>query len=122
MDLLSMSQIASWWRTQSRVQKLGQFDGNQHTRTKKIKNDVRWRPSWIPVMADPGGDLIVLDLDPGPAGSRGQLFQWYNNGAQAMRVCANSFREWLDGVAEQLLARRFELDDFGGIQLQSSPY
>ena len=64
------------------------------------------------------GDLLVLDLDPGPAGKRGQLFPWYNNGATAMRVVADSFPAWLDAVAEELAAGRFTLDDLGTIQLR----
>jgi cell wall assembly regulator SMI1 len=38
-----------------------------------------------------GGDLTVLDLDPGPSGKKGQIFPWYNNGSTPMRVVAESF-------------------------------
>jgi len=118
LSLLPVSRSRSWWQVQCRVQEMGEFGGNRYTRTRKIKNDARWRPGWVPVMADAGGNLLVLDLDPGPAGRRGQLFPWYNNGEGVMRVIAESFTAWLDALAEELIHRRFTLDEFGGIQLR----
>jgi cell wall assembly regulator SMI1 len=118
MTLLPLSRIRSWWRVQCRVQRMGEFGGNPYVQTSKIKNDVRWRPGWIPVMADAGGDLLVVDLDPASAGTRGQLFPWFNNCEGKMRVVAKSFAEWLDAVAAELQHRRFTLDKFGGIQLR----
>jgi len=116
--LLPAAQMADWWRVGRDVQKLYEFEGDNVTRTRKIKNDVRWRPGWVPIMADAGGDLIVCDLDPGPTGKRGQIFPWFNNGSQEMRVISDSFRAWLDSLAEELVQRRFSLDDYGTIQLQ----
>jgi cell wall assembly regulator SMI1 len=94
------------------------FDGDQVTRTRKIKNDRRWRDGWIPFAEDAGGDLMVLDLDPGPTGKAGQIFPWYTNGATAKRVVAESDAAWLNALAEELSGRRFTLDELGTLQLR----
>jgi cell wall assembly regulator SMI1 len=44
-------------------------------------------------MADPGGNLLILDLDPAAGGTRGQLFPWFNNGEGKMLVVAKSFAD-----------------------------
>jgi cell wall assembly regulator SMI1 len=117
-SLLPVERIRSWWRLGCQSQRQDGFGGNDYTKTPRIKNDIRWRERWVPVMETVTGDLQVLDLDPAPAGKRGQLFPWYINGATAMRVVADSFPAWLDAVAEELAARRFTLDDLGTIQLE----
>jgi len=86
----------------------------------QIRVDARWRPGWVPFV-DADGDKLVLDLDPAPGGSVGQVFQRYANGATRMRVLAPKFGEWLSGLAEALSKRRFGLDEFGGIWLDCVP-
>jgi hypothetical protein len=68
-----------------------------------------------------GGDLTVLDLEPGPSGKKGQIFSWYNNGSTTMEVVADSFPAWLDALARELVARRFTLDEMGTINLKRQP-
>jgi cell wall assembly regulator SMI1 len=116
--LIPCTGIASWWRLCTRSQRQFGGDGNPFTRTRKIKNDQRWRDGWIPILETVGGDLTVLDLDPGPAGTKGQIFPWYNNGSTTMRVVAESFPARLDALAEALVHRRFTLDDMGTINLK----
>src|SRR4051812_4799985 len=82
----------------------------------EIRVDARWRPGWVPFL-DADGDKLVLDLDPAPGGSAGQVFQWYGNGATRMRVLAPSFGGWLASLAEALSKRWFGLDELGGIWL-----
>jgi cell wall assembly regulator SMI1 len=118
MSLLSVKRIAYWWRLSHQSQREDEFGGDNVTRTRKIKNDVRWRDAWIPFMEDLGGDLMVIDLDPGPSGTSGQVFQWYNNGCTPKHVVAPSLPAWLDAVAEELAGRRFTLDELGTINLR----
>jgi cell wall assembly regulator SMI1 len=70
---------------------------------------------------DADGDKLVLDLDPAPGGSVGQVFKWSNTGSSPLRVLAQSFGEWLAGLAEALSKRRFGLDEHGGIWLGGVP-
>jgi internalin A len=118
MSLLSAERIGYWWRLHSQFQRDWEAGGDQVTRTRKIKNNLRWRDGWIPLMEDLGGDLMVIDLDPGPTGTRGQIFQWYNYGSTPRRVTADSLPAWLDALAEALVHRRFTLDDLGTINLR----
>lgn len=86
--------------------------------TPQIKNDARWRAGWVPFM-DADGDKLVIDLDPGPKGKLGQVFEWSNSGSFPMRLLADSFGEWLSGIAGRLSKRLFRLDEFGGIWLDN---
>jgi cell wall assembly regulator SMI1 len=85
-----------------------------------VRNDLRFRPGWVPFM-DADGDKLVLDLDPAPGGSNGQVFEWSGTGSTFNRVLASSFGGWLAGLAEALSKRRFGLDEFGGISLGGVP-
>ena len=118
MRLLPVSGMQSWLQCQRRVQQMGEFGGNPYVQTAKVKNDVRWRNGWIPVMADAGGNLLVLDLDPAAGGTRGQLFPWFNNGEGKMRRYRKCSPTGLTKSPKNLVARRFTLDEFGGIQLR----
>ena len=84
----------------------------------RIKGDLRWRRAWVPIAVDLGGNLLGFDLDPGPTGTSGQVFAWQNWGSPAPRVIAPSYAAWLEQIAEQLLARRFTLNQWGGIHLE----
>src|SRR5262249_32844701 len=92
------------------------FDGNPCGGVPRARNDAHWRSAWVPI-TDADGDKLVLDLDPAPGGSVGQVFAWSNDGSSPQRVLAPSFGEWLAGLAEALGARRFSLDEHGGIWL-----
>ena len=87
---------------------------------KQIKGELRWRPNWVPIASDAGGNLLGCDLDPGPMGQRGQVFSWHNYGSPKPYVLAASYADWLDAIAEELLSRQFTLDEWGGIQLNRS--
>lgn len=55
-----------------------------------------WRSrGWIPILRDGGGNHVVVDLDPGPVGVRGQLVYAYVKHDDRPRI-ATSFTEFLD--------------------------
>jgi cell wall assembly regulator SMI1 len=70
---------------------------------------------------DADGDKLVLDLDPASGGTYGQVFEWSSTGSTRNCVLAPSFGEWLAGLADTLVKRRFGLDEFGGIWLGEEP-
>jgi cell wall assembly regulator SMI1 len=118
--LLPISAIISEYRMICRHQAQFGGSGGQAGNDPGVRNDARWRPGWVPIM-DADGDKLILDLDPAPAGSVGQVFEWSNTGSTWLRVLAPSFGEWLAGLAETLSKRHFGLDEFGGIWLGGVP-
>ncbi len=115
-SLLSVPEMAMWWRIA--MDNPWGDPGPRLVDGKRIKGDLRWRPRWVPLAVDAGGNLMAIDLDPGPAGARGQVFPWQNYGTPSPKVVAPSYATWLDAVAEELLRRRFTLDEWGGIHLR----
>ncbi len=55
------------------LQRECEFGGCRLTSTPELKNDISWRPGWLPLM-DSDGDKIVIDFDPGSEGKVGQVF------------------------------------------------
>lgn len=117
VSLLPAAEMAKWWRVE-RENPWDGYTGPRYNHGRRIKGDLRWRQGWIPIASDAGGNLLGVDLDPGPAGTRSQVFAWHNNGSPPPKVVAESYAAWLDAVAEELLHRRFTLDEWGGIRLR----
>ena len=92
--------------------------GPRVTDGRRIKGDIRWRRGWVPIAVDAAGNFLAMDLDPGPAGTQSQVFRWQNYGSPPPKVVASSYPGWLDGIAEELAHRRFDLDPRGGIHLR----
>lgn len=115
MTLLPAVDVIKWSQVQRDVQSMGEFPGDDTDPSPAIKNEWRWRDNWVPVMADAGGNLVVMDLDPAEGGKRGQVFRWRNADPHC-KVVANSFAAWLDIIAEELSRRRFTICEFGDIQ------
>ena len=71
--------------------------------------DRHWCDGWLKV-TDFNGDGLVIDLDPGPRGSRGQVFRYYNS-QPPRRVLADSWGELLELYASRLAMGQFEIQD-----------
>lgn len=115
-SLLPVAEMASWWRII--MDNPWVVPGTRLIDGRRIKGNLRWRARWVPIAVDGGGNLMVVDLDPGPAGTQSQVFPWQNYGSPSPRVVASTFAAWLDAVAEELVHRRFTLDQWGGIHLR----
>jgi cell wall assembly regulator SMI1 len=115
---LPLSAILTAWKIMTDLQEECRSGGCQFEVTPRIKNDAHWRVGWVPFL-DSDGDRVVIDLDPGPGGRVGQVFEWSHSGSYPMRLLADSFGEWLSGIAERFSKRQFRLDEFGGFWLDS---
>jgi molybdopterin molybdotransferase len=118
--LLPVSAIIDEYRSMCSLQTERELGGAPAGGDPVIRNDAHWRPGWLPIM-DADGNKLVLDLDPAPGGTCGQVFQWYNTGSTPQRVQAPSFGQWLAELAEAFGKRRFRLDQFGRIWLSGVP-
>ena len=56
---------------------------------------------WVPLFSDYGGNFIGVDLNPGPAGNRGQVIV-FGRDEEALFVVANSLDAFLDLLIEQI--------------------
>src|SRR5262245_19195654 len=114
--LLPVSAILAEHKTLCALQSECEFGGNQLGSDPSIRNDAHWRPGWLPIM-DADGDKLVIDLDPAPGGTAGQIFEWSNSGSIPLRVRAPSFGAWFAKLAVDFRDRRFRLDEHGAIWL-----
>lgn len=116
MRLLDANEVIESLLAQREVQSLYEFKGYKTTAKSKTRNDKRWRDKWLPIASDDGGDFIIIDLDPGPAGDRGQIVRWKNIDGKN-RVLAKSYAQWLNLIANELTERRFLVDAYSDVSL-----
>jgi len=69
---------------------------------------VMWNVRWVPIM-EAEGDDILIDLDPAPGGSIGQVIE-RSHEIGPLRVLASNFREWLANYADDLENAKFQFD------------
>jgi cell wall assembly regulator SMI1 len=118
--LMPVSALIAEYKMLCELEALDPIGGSHAGADVAIRNDARFRPGWVPFM-DADGDKLVLDLDPAPGGTYGQVFEWSSTGSTCNRVVAPSFGAWLAGLADTLVKRRIELDEYGGIWLGGLP-
>lgn len=80
----------------------------------KVIKPVWWNKAWVPFAEDSGGNLLCLDLDPGPKGKKGQVLVFEMSMGPGPEGHA-SFGEWLADYRDGLKAGRFVVDDGGFI-------
>ncbi|MBH5328783.1 SMI1/KNR4 family protein [Eikenella sp. S3360] len=52
-----------------------------------IKPDFWWNPKWIPLTADGGGNGNMIDLDPAPSGTAGQIIRmWHDSPERSLEA------------------------------------
>ena len=60
-----------------------------------------WNRRWVPITANGCGDYIFVDMDPTSRGSRGQIVDWWHEGAEKMFLARN-LREFLNDIVKDL--------------------
>ncbi|MCC6622398.1 MAG: SMI1/KNR4 family protein [Deltaproteobacteria bacterium] len=71
-----------------------------------------YRDGWIPFASTGGGDLLVVDTEPGPDGRVGQVLDWRHD-HHARPVVAPDLSTWLAGLADELEAGLWSVDPVG---------
>ena len=83
-----------------------------------IKNNW-WNTLWIPFTYDGSGNHICIDLDPSEEGNYGQIIRmWHDDPIR--ELLANSFSEWINEFAEEILNEEFIYSDDYGIIIHKS--
>lgn len=87
-------------------------------KSEAIKADFWWNPCWISLSANGMGDSLMIDLDPAPSGTVGQILQmWHDDGARELK--AHSLRELLEKYAKDLETDNYVLHPDYGLILKA---
>jgi cell wall assembly regulator SMI1 len=78
---------------------------------------VCWHEQWIPLLADAGCDFLCVDLAPAQDGQRGQIIHFQHDDP-CRYVVAPSSRDFLSTFADDLEARKYDIDEESGRLIQ----
>jgi len=102
--LLSTDRITEEWQRMTDLQAEGAFEDRRSDFEEwedgpdEEVREVWWNDQWVPFGIDASGNPLCLDLDPSPAGTRGQVITVPND-APARAVQAERFAAWFADVA-----------------------
>jgi cell wall assembly regulator SMI1 len=99
-ELLSLARIADEWAVWNGLLRDGSFEDARSAPAAGVKDDW-WNPAWIPLTYNGAGDHYSLDLDPAPAGTRGQIIMMWHDDAERTRHAA-SFTDWIEGLCDAM--------------------
>lgn len=105
-DGMTVEQILERWQGLEQLRRDGTFKTAKPHELSKEADEVRfawWHGGWIPFAEDSGGNLLCVDLDPGPRGRSGQVLGWEIHGGP-VGPRAPSFDAFLRDYADQLEA------------------
>lgn len=85
----------------------GSFNDNTNDETPAIKG-LWWNPQWLPIVASGSGHFFCVDLDPGPAGTVGQIILFLHDDAGRYLV-AHSLRAWFERLAADFERGLYEI-------------
>ncbi len=100
--------LAKW---QSRAP-LAKDERHPHDPSGAQFRNVWWHHGWVPFAEDSGGNLLCIDLDPGPEGKAGQVLVWEMAMGPGL-AGADSLGTWLEDYCAGLKAGRFAVDEEG---------
>jgi cell wall assembly regulator SMI1 len=106
-DVMSLEGIEARWNRYGMWQQDNGYGLGEGWRPDEIKGPIKpiwWSPLRIPVTDTP--DPVMIDLDPGKGGVRGQVIK-FSHEIGPTQVLAPSWSEWLKGIADQLEAGQF---------------
>ncbi len=98
--VLPIREIIQDWEMLRELVEQGEFNGRRVTSDNEVRK-YWWSPKWIPFAADGHGDYLCLDLDPTPAGSKGQIISVSHESGRR-KLVGSSFDNWLAELLEKL--------------------
>lgn len=106
-QLCAIADALDEWTSWKEMLDAGDLDGFEIDArpAPQVGGDTWWRPGWIPITAH-DGDYLVLDLDPAPGASVGQVFA-FSHETGLGRLAAPDFATWLSIWADELEAGVF---------------
>lgn len=89
---MPLKELTRNWQMMVELDEVGDL-GEQTDPTPGVQ-EVRWHRAWTPFLHDFGGNLIVMDMAPGPGGTPGQILSWDHEVAH-IGIDAVSLDAWL---------------------------
>ncbi len=83
------------------------FGDNTNDETPAIKG-LWWNPQWLPIVTSGSGHFFCVDLDPGPAGTVGQIILFLHDD-EGRYLIASSLRAWFARLAADFERGRYEI-------------
>lgn len=77
-------------------------------------------PAWLPLTEDGGGNHLGADLDPGPAGTGGQIIT-FGRDEELKAVAARDWTTFLHGLADLLQSGNYSISPDSGFTPKSPP-
>jgi cell wall assembly regulator SMI1 len=111
-SLLGIDAIVSRASLMKELQQKGIFDEAEADPHPRVRS-AWWSIRWIPIGSSGGGDLICVDLDPGPQGKVGQVILFYHDDGKRL-VIADSLAQWLGAIARDLEDDKYDYLGEGG--------
>ena len=105
LRLNSLKELLVDWRTMEELLRDGEFSQFGDEVGPTGLKPGHWNRGWVPVASDGGGNSYSMDLDPGGAGTAGQMF-FFDHEQGPGTVEAKSLLEWLGHYADELEAGR----------------
>jgi cell wall assembly regulator SMI1 len=108
-EVMPLGAVEAMWRRYGEWQRENGFGLGADWQPRDIKGPIKpiwWSPLRVPLTDNGGGDPVMLDLDPGKGGPRGQIIK-FNHEVGPINVLAGSWSEWLTGIANGLEAGKY---------------
>jgi cell wall assembly regulator SMI1 len=108
-EVMPLGGVEAAWQRYGEWQQDNGYGFGEDWKTGAINGPIKpvwWNPLRIPVTDNGGGDPIMLDLDPGKGGTRGQVIK-FNHEVGPVNVLASSWTEWLSVIADDLEAGKY---------------
>jgi len=122
-EFLSMERILEEWNVWKELLDTNSFTNDEDDifvsdPDTGIKNNW-WNTHWIPFTYDGSGNHICIDLDPSDEGNYGQIIRmWHDDSTR--ELLANSFTEWINEFADQIINQEYIFSDDYGVLIHKS--
>jgi cell wall assembly regulator SMI1 len=106
-NFMPLDDILRIWKGMMEVRVEFDRDGEFGEQKGPIKRRY-WNARWIPFAENGGGDNIVIDLDPRPEGTSGQIVDWWHEGGVSTFL-APSLRAFLNDLHDRLKSGEYQV-------------
>lgn len=105
-EVMPLDGAAAMWRRYGEWQNENGYGLGEDWQTRAIIGPIKpiwWNPLRIPFTDGGGGNPVMIDLDPGKGGTRGQVIK-FNHEVGPVDVLGRSWSEWVERIADELEA------------------